>query len=381
MNRRPALVGLVALVEGSLIGLVALVALVALAGAACSSGYEVSLEVSDAVNATCNTSCVQSVSVEALGESNSEYRCLKNITMKSLREHGLSGAVDLPVPEDLLGMWVMGWRGPNCGGDMVIFDGITAIDGSSVKVPMKCIASCSAEGPMQIQTTSLLSVAQGQCAVGDATAASAGVLRNSHLDLVFPNYVLTEFFGPPSTPLTSGQGMLARGVTSTASLNTCGAVTLYKDGAPVSTSCVRYGTPGLCGGAGKTEVAYYASPPLADLTAGYRVVGVFAKKNPVAGGAPLPVSGATVTLSGNDPKARVEYLMLDAAKTAFKVAEPARSMTNETGAFAVYTKEPVTVTVKASDNTTVTRVVGGGTVYGNSDNGVDVAGAQLFVPE
>jgi hypothetical protein len=360
---------------GGVLGLGGLVML-----GACSSGYDVSLDVSDSVNAVCNTSCVQSVSVEALGESRSEYRCLQNITMTSLRDHGLSGTVDLPVPEGLVGMEVIGWRGPSCGDDMIIFDGITPVTGSDVKVPLQCTASCSAAGMMQPQTTSLLAVAQGTCAIGDATAASAGVLRNSHFDLVFPDTVLTEFSGPPPSPLVSGLGTLPRGVISTASANTCGAVTLYKDGAPMNTSCTRYGSPGLCATAGKTEVAYYASPPLADVTAGYRVVGVFAKKGATAG-TTVPYTGATVALDRAAPASRIEYLMLDATRTSFKVADPPITSTNATGAFAVYTKEPVMVTVTAPDGIKVSRMVGGGTVYSNNAPGIRVSGAQLFVPD
>jgi hypothetical protein len=350
-------------------------------GGGCSSGYDVTLEVTDAVNATCNTSCVQSVLVEAFGEIDYESDCIDNITMKSLREHGLSGAVDLPVPEKLAAMVVTGWRGPGCGGDILLFDGGTAVTGSDVKVPMKCVASCSAQGMMQLQTTSLLAVAQGTCAAGDATAASAGVLLKSPVNLVFFDFMETLFFGPPPTQLTSGMASLDRGVIATASPNTCGAVILHnKDGSPTSISCVRYGSAGLCGGAGKTEVAYYASPPLANRTAGYRVVGVFAKKGATAG-TTVPYVGATVSLAGAAPASRIEYLMLDATKTSFLVADPPITATNATGAFAVYTEEPAMVTVTATDGTTVSRMVGGGTVYSsNNGNVIDLSGAQLFVP-
>lgn len=346
--------------------------------AACSSGYDISLEVSDTVNAACNTSCVQSVSVEVMGAERSEFTCLQNVTVPTLREHGLDGKVDLPVPESIQGVWVMGWRGPSCGLDTLIFDGVTRMTGGDTKVPMKCVASCSAEGAMQVHSTSLLAVAQGTCSTSDATAASAGVLRASQIDQVFPGEILTEFFGPASTPLTGGTGTLARGVVATASPLSCSAVALYKDGAPINISCVRFGVGGLCGAAGKTEVAYYASPPLADFSSGYRVVGVFAKKGPTAG-TTVPVANATVTLD-KVPNGRIEYLTLDATKTSFKV-EPGRTATDGSGAFAVYAKEPMLVTVTGPDGTKVSRMVGGGTVYGTTGEPVVVAGAMLFTPD
>lgn len=346
--------------------------------AACNSGYELSLDVTDSVNAACNTSCVQSVSVEVMGAQRSEFTCLQNVTVPSLREHGLQGKVDLAVPEDIQGVWVMGWRGNNCGDDTVIFDGLTKMTGADTKVPMKCIASCSATGAMSIHSTSLIAVAQGTCSTSDATAASAGVLRGSQIDQVFPGEILTEFFGPASTPLTGGTGDLARGLVSTASPISCSAVALYKDGAPINLSCVRFGVGGLCGGAGKTEVAYYNSPPLADISNGYRVVGVFAKKGTGAG-TTVPVANATVTLD-RITNGKVEYLTLDAARTSFKV-EPARTATDNTGAFAVYAKEPTLVTVTGPDGTRVSRMVGGGTIYGTSGEPVVVSGAMLFTPD
>lgn len=355
-----------------------LVAVVAVSLAACSSGYEISLEVSDTVNAACNTSCVQSVSVEVMGAQRSEFTCLQNVTVPSLREHGLQGKVDLAVPDDIKGVWVMGWRGNNCGDDSVVFDGITKISEGDTKVPMKCIASCSATGAMSVHTTNLIAVAQGTCSTSDATAASAGVLFGSQIEQVFPNEILSEFFGPASTPLTGGTGNLARGLVSTASPQSCSAVALYKDGAPINLSCVRFGVGGLCGGAGKTEVAYYASPQLADLSNGYRVVGVFAKKGTGAG-LTAPVANATVALD-KVPNGKVEYLTLDAARTSFKV-EPGRTATDATGAFAVYAKEPTLVTVTGPDGVKVSRMVGGGTVYGTTGEPVVVSGAVLFTPD
>lgn len=354
--------------------------LIAGLAAGCDSGYQVSLEVTDTINAACNTSCVMSVAVEAMGEDDGEYKCVNGVTMKSLRDHGMQGKIDLPVPENFRGVWVTGYRGANCNGTAMV-DGIVPVTGSDVKVPMKCIASCNGTVAVPIQTTSVLAVAKGMCAKGTATTASAGTLRATELGLVYPNDNFipnTEFTGEASVPVVDGLATV-NGVVTTIPPHSCSAVTLYRDGAPTNTACIRFNsTAGLCTPAGKAEVASYDAPPLTDLTNGYRVIGVVAQRN---GTTPLPILGATVTL---DPTAaagsRVEYLALDAAGTSLTVPTPALAATGAAGAFAVYTKEPVAVTVTLPGGAKLIRTVGGGIVYGASSE-ISVIGAQIFVVE
>lgn len=348
-------------------------ALVALGWSGCSSGYDLSIEVSDTTNASCNPDCVKSVWVEALAEFDGAVQCIDNVSMKSMRDHGLGGKVDLDIPDGLVGVLVVGHKEPGCNGP-VMFDGVAGTESSDVKVPLRCIASCAVNANVDIQATSLLAVARGQCALGGATTASAGTLRNLGLDRFFPDYRRAEFAGAAPVPMTNGLATMEAAKQASVP-GACSAVMLYKDGAPVSTTCIRYGEPGVCGAAGKTEVGYYEAPAQVDLTGGYRVVGVVARRGATAG-TTVPISGAVISLPASAPMgSRVEYLALDPGATAFRVV-PAATTTDASGSFAVYLREPTQVTV-TQGGTTMMRLLGGGTLFGDAGE-IVVSGAQVL---
>jgi hypothetical protein len=351
--------------------------------AACNSGYDVTLKVTDAVNAGCDTSCVRSVAVEAFGPQDGRFQCIRNVTMKSLREHGLDGQVDLEVPSSLRGIRVNGWRGEGCA-DVPVFEGIQKTDGASVSVAVRCIASCKSSTTLQLQATNVLAVAQGKCDPGGATTASAGVLSATHYDAIIPDAATsflppTEFSGNyPPTALTGGGASLP-GIITTGAAGSCSAVMLLKDGAPVSVACTRFSAPGVCGADNtKTEVATYAAAPLAALDPdGYRTVAVFAMRN---GTTPTPIMDAVAAADPTGPKARIEYLeLITTGATPELRANPALTKTGPSGAFAVYAREPVQITVTAAGKRS-TRMVGGGTFYGETSN-ILLGGAQIFTPD
>jgi hypothetical protein len=349
---------------------------------ACSAGYDVTLKVTDAVNAGCDTSCVRSVLVEAFGPEDGKFQCIHNVTMKSLRDHGLDGKLDLATPSSLRGIRVNGWRGEDCN-DVPVFEGIQKTDNAEVNVALRCVSSCKSSTTLQIQATSVLSVAQGKCDSGGVTTASAGVLGATHYDAVLPGatfFAPTEFWGNvPPAALTSGSGSLP-GIITTGAAGSCAAVMLFKDGAPASAACMRFSAPGVCGADNtKTEVAMHSTAPLVTLGPdGYRTVAVFAMRN---GTTPIPVADAVAIADPAGPPATIEYLELVTTGAAPELRVPAVKLTKTgpSGAFAVYAREPVQITVTAPGKK-ATRLVGGGTLYGAAGE-ILLGGAQIFTPD
>lgn len=361
------------------VGVAALIA--AALGGACDSGYQVSLSVDETVNAGCDTSCVKSVGVEVMGENAGDYKCITDVSMKSLRDHGLSGRLDLPVPNELKGVWVIGFRGADCDGTAMI-DGIAAVTDSEVKVPMNCVATCRGAAMIPIQATSVIAAANGTCSSGAVTSAAAGSLRATGIDLVFPGDPYSSMMtNEPPASLTAGVGTV-NGLIAAGAGKGCSAVAVHDGDGPVSIACIRPGSSGpggargLCAPDGKTEVAWYDSGLGVDPMGGFRTVAVVAQRNP-APTPPAPLVDAVVTLDAAAPAgSRVEYLTLDAAKTS--LVKSALLKTDASGAFAVISREPVEVTVTVPGRTPMKRMVGGGFYYTGATE-LTLGGAQLFV--
>jgi hypothetical protein len=292
-----------------------------------------------------------------------------------------SSDLDLPVPNSLKGVWVTGYRGANCDGTAMV-DGIAAVSGSDVEVPMKCVATCRGAVALSIQVTSVIAAANGTCAPGAAASAAAGTLRATGIDLVFPGDPYSSVVtNEPTTPLTAGAAMV-NGLLTAGAGKGCSAVAVHDVNGPLSVACIRPGGSGaggprgLCAPEGKTEVAWYDGGLNVDPTAGFRTVAVVAQRN-TAPTPPLPLADAVVTLDAAAPAgSRVEYLTLDAAKTSLIKATATK--TDASGAFAVYSREPVQVTVTVPGRTPMTRTVGGGFYYTGTTE-VTLGGAQLFV--
>jgi hypothetical protein len=343
----------------------------------CSSGYEVSLVVTDVVNSSCNTSCVGSVSIEAYGDGNNDFEatCLQDVTMASLRDHGLRGAIDIPAPDSLRGVSLVGWRGKACD-DLIVFAGVKRVDGSTIGIPVECNASCASTATMSIQTTSLLAAMQGRCEISIATSASAGTLRATHFERIFPGANETVFSGGPLATVAAGAASIPGSVIASGSSQSCAAVMLFKDGGPSSAACVRFGRPGLCAAGTTTEVPGFPAPAM--LTPdGFRTVAIFAERD-LATGLPKPIVGAVAAVDADQAPARIEYLDLGVEAGAPVLVPRATLSTGPSGAFAVYSKEPVRVTV-TKDALRSQRLVSGGTWFGV--NIVEVGGAQIFTPD
>lgn len=355
------------------------VALAAAGLAACDSNYQVSLQVADTVNAGCDTSCIRSVGVEVMGQNAGDYQCITGVAMKSLRDHGLSGRLDVAAPDSLKGVWVTGYRGENCDGTAMV-DGIAAVDGSDVKVPMKCVATCQGATMIPVQVTSVLAAATGTCATGAATLVAAGSVRATNIDAVFPGDPYSSVISNEAPVALTAGAASVNGLIAAGGGKGCSAVAVHDADGPASVTCIRPGVAGpggsrgLCGADGKTEVAWYDGGLGLDMS-GFRTIAVVAQRNP-APTPPAPLADAVVTLDPAATGARVEYLTLDAARTS--LIKAALTKTDASGAFAVFSREPVEVTVTVPGRTPMKRMVGGGFYYTGTTE-VTLGGAQLFV--
>jgi hypothetical protein len=347
--------------------------------AACDSNYHVSLEVAETVNAGCDTSCIRSVGVEVIGRNSGEFYCITDVSMKSLRDHGLSGRLDLAAPDELKGVWVTGFRGEGCDGNAMV-DGIAAVDGSDVKVQMKCVAPCKSAAMIPVQVTSVIAAANGTCSSGAASLVAAGSLRATDIDVVFPGDPYSAVVSNEAPVALVGGAATVNGLVAAGAGKGCSAVAVHDGDGPASIACIRPGVAGpggsrgLCGADGKTEVAWYDGGLGLDMS-GFRTVAVVAQRN-AAPAPPTPLADAVVTLDPAATGARVEYLTLDAARTS--LIKGTLTKTDASGAFAVFSREPVEVTVTAPGRSAMKRMVGGGFYYTGTTE-VTLGGAQLFV--
>lgn len=357
----------------------ALAGAAALLGSGCEKGYDISIEVNDAVSAACNTSCVQSVLVYAFGEEDESLKCYP-ATMPTLRDHGMGGKIDLPVPAGFTGVWVSMWGEADCLGAPVA-EGFAGQSGEDIKVTMACTASCAARGPLNVRVTNVLDVVKGQC---DGTTpkpdrVAAGVLRLFELATLFegaPSYA--EFY-PVAAVTTSTGSATVEGLASAGQAG-CAAAAVYRDGTPTNVACLRAGAlGGACAAAGTTEVAYYPGTPIADTEAGFRSIGVFARRNTANPAAPQPIAGAVVSVPASAmATTRIEYL--DLVGDALQPNTTLRA-TSASGAFAVTSIKPVTVTVMMGGERS-TRLMGGGDVFtGPNTPPIATMGAQIFLPD
>lgn len=345
---------------------------------ACSSNYQVTITVSDAVNSSCTTSCVRSVLLFALGSTNSEAQCVSEVSMPSLREHGLTGRFDLEAPDGVAGVNLTGFRSPDCSG-MAIFDGIGTIEGDQVRVPMECLSSCSEQAPMAIKTVDLFAAMQGRCEAGIGTAARSGVLASDRWNLVVdaaPN--TTGFYpGVPAT-LVAGEASLADAAFSVGRPLACPAVLVERDNAPISIACARR-YRGVCLGAAdsnKVEVATLSGAVLTAPSGEIRSLAVFAERDPTTQ-LPKPIAGATVTIELLSAPARIEYHDLTIQGGVPVLTTRAQASTGPSGAFSVYSREPVTIAISHAGRT-YRRQIGGGLI---EFIGTVVPGAQIITPE
>lgn len=356
--------------------------LVAVAAGACDSGYDVTLSVSDQINTVCTTSCVGSVGVLAIGNGDSPSKCISGVSMKSLRDHGLQGKFDLRVPDEFSGIWITGYRGQDCR-DMAIFDGIAGVTGSEIKVPIDCVASCKDMATITVKTTNIIAAMQGRCEVGTATAVASGTLRSDRWDEVSPAPASSEFTGGAPVVLAAGNATLPGATLLVGMERACAAVATFTNGAPSTLACVR-GYRGLClnpaTDAGKIEVPTYPAQPVAPTPSGeVRSIALFAERD-IATMTPRPLAGATVALDPLSPPARIEYTDLTIDQNGAAVLSPrAGTSTGPSGSFAVYSSEPVSVTI-THNGKQYRRQIGGGVIYGEVSSSL-VAGAQIITPE
>jgi hypothetical protein len=347
----------------------------ALCSAGCDKGYDVSITVDESVNSACNTSCVKSFLVVAFGRTSETFECYP-ATMPTLREHGMSGKIDLAVPEDFAGVWVSAWSEEECVGAPV-GEGVAAAADGELKVTMTCTASCSSRSTMNLQITNVVDVAKGTCDGGGVkpNRVAAGILRPLEMGKLFPaSPSYAEFYPVASSTASLGTASV-QGLGGAGSLTGCSAAALYRDGTPTNVACLRPAAPGgVCADAGKTEVPYFPGAPTGEVTDGFKVIGVFARRNAAT---PTPIANAVVAVSPA-ASARIEYLELvgDALQP-----NPALRATNATGAFAIYTWQPVAVTVTAG-NERSTRMMGGGDIFTSPGAApLTTVGAQIFTPD
>lgn len=358
----------------------ALAGAAALLGSGCEKGYDISIEVNDAVSAACNTGCVQSVLVYAFGDEDESVKCYP-ATMPNLRQHGMDGKIDLPVPPGFSGVWVSMWGEADCLGAPVA-EGFASQDSETIKVNLVCTASCAARGPLNVRVTNVLDVVKGQC---DGTTpkpnrVAAGVLRLFELSTLFegaPSYA--EFYPVAAVNTSIAVDAMVQGLSSAGQAG-CAAAAVYRDGTPTNVACLRAGAlGGACAPAGTTEVAYYPGTPIADTANGFRSIGVFARRNTVTPTAPQPIAGAVVSVPASVmATTRIEYL--DLVGDALQPNAALRA-TSTTGAFAVTSIKPVTVTVTMGGERS-TRLMGGGDVFTGPDTPpIATMGAQIFLPD
>lgn len=359
--------------------MVGLCSLLLVAPGACSSGYDVTITVSETVNSTCTTSCVKSVLMYAIGEAADEVQCVRNVSMPSLRQHGLSGRFDLAVPSGFAGINVTGFRGPDCN-EVAIFDGVASVRGSEVNVPIDCLSSCDDQKPMAVKVTDVFAAMQGRCEVGTGNNVMSGVLMSDRWNTVlsdYPNFTLLH--SGVQIPLVAGEASIPAASFSVGRDYACPAVAVGRDNSSISLACARR-YRGLCltaadVAANKVEIATLStavvSPPNE-----IRSVAVFAEKD-AATGLPKPLAGATVAIELLSAPARIEYHDLTLQGGTPVLTPRTTASTGPSGAFSVYSREPVTIAI-THNGRIYRRQIGGGFTFLQD---VPAAGAQIITPE
>lgn len=332
--------------------------------AGCDPAIEMTL-VAPAEDPGIDATCVTAVEVLLIDDNgNSDTHCVEVApgTSRTLRDHGLAGRIDMPLPPwtpTAVRMRAVA-AAPACFGDRAgpggtIFSAATPWRDGDLALPLRAHLDCRArvEPPVTVHVIDLANLwTPTPCApptdprafdVALATVQSTGDPRP--LLAVYAD-AITEY-----APVADGKASV-RGAYRTAAGGAClGALVgpQYEETA----GCVVDG-PGVCAGAGELE-AIYVSP--AAMEASIPTTTLSAWKS-IAFGAVFdaatrqPIAGATVTAPG---EAAVVYTEFRGTHFANRTG----AVTGADGSFKLLSQAPVEVTVSAPGHTPRTVVLGG----------------------
>lgn len=333
--------------------------------AGCETTLEVTL-VAAAGEPDLDLSCVNVVEVIVQGNAPDDRQtvCLQVEpgTVRSMRDHGLDGMLDVPMPQSgLRFMWVTGMTSPisDCNtGDAIFHGGSEYEGGTSMPIWLHGSFDCANAAPRTLRVHAIDQTALAT--TGTCTAAAAGwYATGGYLlptDVDIPGIAGTEFWPFLTTEapvaIAAGATDLTIGYTE-AEGDTCLAVALFQDGIPgANVACLPLGTRNACAPPGELEVGYLPVQnllALADSSADLRSTTLVTLWDATL---QQVVPNAQVTV--DDEGGEIVYLRVDAGGFSAIAA----TQSDASGSFLVHSRHSPVITIEAPGYRTKTVRVG-----------------------
>ncbi len=330
--------------------------------AACDPAIEMRLvPVGDEVD----TSCVTAVELTLTGRLAEEetYHCVEVTpgTVRSLRDHGLSGLFDVALPPwDVIGVQVRGVAAAQgcverrAVGPTIFVASSDQIDGE-LELPMRGVLSCAdrVDQPTPVRVIDFQSLAaDGTCAVIEGLQTQPGQLFPTMLYNGYSGYQWWFYFwAPPSQ--TPSDGMIELPYTfSTARNGSC--IGLYTfDGQSLVDGCLTPAGRGACGAEAEFHYLPYVQVRDASLSIEQMLENLSVVFGVVLDRDRRPVAGATITTATAGTS--IQYTTPSGAG----FAATGGAATGASGTFTVLGDRPALIEVTAPGKAT-RRVLAGG---------------------
>jgi hypothetical protein len=323
--------------------------------AGCESVLEVTLVAAPGEDIGLDASCVNLVYVGVQGNSPDDFQelCLsvEPGTVESLRDHGLEGILDVPMPES--GLRYLRVEGvvsqfADCAVADPIFHGAAEYSGGdSLPIFLRMSLDCAKQvvTPATVKVIDQVTLVNtGTCSTTDETwMASAGLIVPTDLDI--PSLLNTVYYQPFATTtenaIASGAAPVSLQYSATEGSSCLALGVIRPDRQAGNISCIVPGPRTACAGAGEVELAQAdfdnmmalldTSPALRNTT----LVTVWDADMD------LPITGATVAV--DDPGATVEFVTL----TGSTFTKTGGTSTGASGSFLLHAGEPALVSITA----------------------------------
>jgi hypothetical protein len=323
--------------------------------AGCDQALEVSLIAAPGEGDDADLGCVNLVQVDVQGNAPDDFQtvCLsvEPGTIRSLADHGLEGALEVPMPESgLRFLRVVGVASPFgvCEAGDPIFHGAAEYHGgTSMPIPLRMSLDCAKAAPTTASVRVIDQAAlieTGQCtAAAETWMASAGMIVPTDLDLpsLLPAAYYQAFAGTGETAVAAGAAPVSLAYSGAEGSSCLALAVIRPDRNAGNVACAIPGPRTACAGAGEIELAQAdfdnmmalldTSPDLRNTTLVTLWDAELAR----------PIAGATATAA--DQRAGIEMVGL----TGGVFARTPGAATGASGSFLVHSLEPTVVSISA----------------------------------
>jgi hypothetical protein len=260
-------------------------------------------------------------------------------------QDAIRGKLELSLPASgLAGIDIGGMTYPDCFGDAVFYGG-AEFDGGDMVAPLVANSDCSVRTTAVVKPVDYHAMLSGLCA-GTATRIDRGSIHPTLLSAPLPTmvYDLTE---PAALVGADGTATFTDALISI-DPESCMAI---GDEVTGSVGCVHPGAPTACAAPGQLELTTidvdFANASMEANAAERYADIVFATVWDGTAAIKHPITGATVTMLGDDvDAASIHYATLPAGAPSLRDL-PSATSTDSTGVFVAYMDHPITVQVSA----------------------------------